>query len=291
VEAGHVALFQRAVGAGEPDFARLTRGSTVPALTFLQVADHFDPEFQRRPRHGQPWFGSGATSSGAEAASDEQQGLFHTDQLFNYTRHPRIGESLTTRRLEARRWTRQGRRGGALEFIERVTEFRDANGAEVVRSAWRDVRTERRHSEVTESQSQQPEEPVKPPMGATHMLLAENITRTQLVMYAGASGDFHPLHHDEPYVKDRGYPSVFVPGMLSMAMTGRALLEHTPIEAVREFGGRFHAQLWPGDSLHAWTTETKPVESGARRFEITAIDQNGRLILSAHALAEAQAAT
>ena len=289
VEAGHVALFLRAIGAGELPLAELTAGRDVPALTFAQAADHFDPAFERRPRHGEPWFGSGATPSGAALTSEEQQGLFHTDQLFHYQRPLRVGETLSVRRLEPRRWKKQGRRGGALEFIERVTELCDASGSRVVRALWRDVRTERGHAEVTGSQQRRPEESLEAPQGAAHCVLAECITRTQLVMYAGAAGDFHPLHHDEPHAQSRGYPGVFVPGMLSMAMVGRALLERVPVSAVREFGGRFHAQLWPGDALHAYTREAA-AEPGTRRLETTALDQNGRRIFSGHALVEMDAA-
>ena len=48
-------------------------------------------------------------------------------------------------------------------------------------------------------------------------LVVENLSRTQLVMYSGASGDYNPLHTDEIYTTEvAGYPSVFAHGMLSM---------------------------------------------------------------------------
>ena len=57
-------------------------------------------------------------------------------------------------------------------------------------------------------------------------LLTDNLTRTQIVMYAGASGDYNPLHSDEIYTTQvAGYPSVFAHGMLTMGMTGRALTD------------------------------------------------------------------
>ena len=40
------------------------------------------------------------------------------------------------------------------------------------------------------------------------------MTRTDFVRYTGASGDFHPLHHDETYARDAGLPSVFAMGLL-----------------------------------------------------------------------------
>ena len=54
--------------------------------------------------------------------------------------------------------------------------------------------------------------------------VCENLSRTQIVMYAGSSGDYNPLHTDEIYTKEiAGYPSVFAHGMLSMGMTGKML--------------------------------------------------------------------
>ena len=56
-------------------------------------------------------------------------------------------------------------------------------------------------------------------VGDTHTeCLVEDLKRTQIVMYAGASGDYNPVHTDELYTKEiAGYPSVFAHGMLTMA--------------------------------------------------------------------------
>jgi len=54
--------------------------------------------------------------------------------------------------------------------------------------------------------------------------VVENLSRTQIVMYAGVSGDYNPLHTDEVYtVQAAGYKSVFAHGMLTMGLTGKAL--------------------------------------------------------------------
>ena len=57
-------------------------------------------------------------------------------------------------------------------------------------------------------------------------VVAENLSRTQIVQYAGASGDYNPLHTDEVFATQvAGYPSVFAHGMLTMGMTGRMLTD------------------------------------------------------------------
>ena len=65
-------------------------------------------------------------------------------------------------------------------------------------------------------------------VGDTHQgVLVEDLKRTQLVMYAGASGDYNPLHTDEPYTREAaGYPGVFAHGMLTMGMTGRVVTSY-----------------------------------------------------------------
>ena len=82
--------------------------------------------------------------------------------------------------------------------------------------------------------------------------LVDDLKRTQLVQYAGASGDYNPLHSDEPHAREiGGYPGVFAHGMLTMAMTGTLVSDVFGIERVTCFGGRFKAQVWPGDTLIA----------------------------------------
>src|ERR671938_225639 len=65
-------------------------------------------------------------------------------------------------------------------------------------------------------------------VGDTHSeQVVDNLTRTQIVQYAGASGDYNPIHTDEVFTtKVAGYPSVFAHGMLTMGMTGKMLTNY-----------------------------------------------------------------
>ena len=89
-------------------------------------------------------------------------------------------------------------------------------------------------------------------------VVLDNISRTQIVMYAGASGDYNPLHSDEVYVTQvAGYPTVFAHGMLSMGATGKVLTDWVGNGMLKNYGVRFVNQVWPGDSL----TTTATVEA------------------------------
>src|SRR5580698_8680202 len=76
----------------------------------------------------------------------------------------------------------------------------------------------------------------------THVL-----TRTDLVKYAGASGDFNPMHHDEVKAKEAGQPSVFGHGMFSMGFLGSAITDYVGVGNVTSYKVRFAKQTWPED--------------------------------------------
>jgi len=75
------------------------------------------------------------------------------------------------------------------------------------------------------------------------------LTRTNFVRYAGASGDFNPMHHDDTIATQVGNPSVFGHGMLTAGLLARLLKDWFGPEALRKFQMRFSKQVWPGDTL------------------------------------------
>jgi acyl dehydratase len=85
------------------------------------------------------------------------------------------------------------------------------------------------------------------------------LNRTDLVMYAGASGDYNPMHHDEVKAVAAGQPSVFGHGMFSMGFLGTAITDYVGIGHVRRFQVRFAKQTWPDEEL-----STKIVVTGIR---------------------------
>lgn len=127
-------------------------------------------------------------------------------------------------------------------------------------------------------------------VGQEHeVLLVENLTRTQIVQYAGASGDFNPIHHDEHFAtKMAGYPSVFAHGMLTMGLTGRLLTDWLGDGVLRSFGVRFVRQVWPGDTLtaHGRILEVEADGDGClATIEVSTRNQKGEEVVAGTATA------
>ncbi len=115
--------------------------------------------------------------------------------------------------------------------------------------------------------------------------LVEDLKRTQIVMYAGASGDYNPVHTDERYTKEiAGYPSVFAHGMLTMGMTGRVITNYVGDGRLTKYGVRFTSQVWPGDTLNA-TATVEEVSDGIVKLKVETTNQDGTVILSGYATA------
>jgi acyl dehydratase len=132
--------------------------------------------------------------------------------------------------------------------------------------------------------------PAEAPIGALfEEVVVDNLTRTQIVQYAGASGDFNPLHTDEVFVTQvAGFPTVFAHGMLTMGMTGRMLTDTVGDGNLVRFGGRFRAQVWPGDTL---TARAEVVDSSNADGEwlvelaVSTTNQDGVEVFAGHATA------
>ncbi len=124
-------------------------------------------------------------------------------------------------------------------------------------------------------------------------VVLDNISRTQIVMYAGASGDYNPLHSDEVYVTQvAGYPSVFAHGMLSMGSTGRILTDWVGNGRLTNYGVRFVNQVWPGDTLTATATVEAIREVDGQRladFAVTTVNQDGKPVVTGSATARIDA--
>jgi acyl dehydratase len=125
-------------------------------------------------------------------------------------------------------------------------------------------------------------------VGDTHTArLVEDLKRTQIVQYAGASGDYNPLHTDEIFTtKVAGYPSVFAHGMLTMGMTGKMLTDYVGDGRLTKYGVRFTNQVWPGDTLDSTATVTEIKDEGGQKIvvlNVTTKNQDGVDVVTGYA--------
>lgn len=103
--------------------------------------------------------------------------------------------------------------------------------------------------------------------GSWERVLTTNLSRAQIAQYAGASGDFNPIHVDEPYATEVArLPSVIAPGMLTLAMTLDAIGRVFGEDSIVEVHARFVSPVFPGDELVARFENAEPeLLSGATR--------------------------
>jgi acyl dehydratase len=108
------------------------------------------------------------------------------------------------------------------------------------------------------------------------------ITRTDIVRYAGASGDFNPIHHDETFATGAGFPTVFSIGMYQAALLATFATDWLGADTIRRYTVRFQEQVWPGDELTCTGTVTK-VEDGLVEVDLTCTRQTGGVAISGSA--------
>jgi len=121
-------------------------------------------------------------------------------------------------------------------------------------------------------------------------LVVENLTRTNFVRYAGVSGDFNPMHHDDTTATSVGNPSVFGHGMLTAGLMARVVKDWFGPEALRRYQVRFSKQVWPGDTLTFTAVVTDKREENGEKLvdlECKATNQDGVEVLVGSATAAA----
>lgn len=113
-----------------------------------------------------------------------------------------------------------------------------------------------------------------------------DVNRTHFVKYAGASGDFNPIHHDQVYAEGAGLDTVFGIGMWTAGVLSRVPAGWFGPESIKRYQVRFMTRLWPGDSIHCSGKVTKVYEEqGVPHADLilTASNQKGELLISGEA--------
>jgi len=114
------------------------------------------------------------------------------------------------------------------------------------------------------------------------------ITRITIAKYAGAGGDFNPVHVDEEFARSAGMPSVFAHGLFSAGIVAQYVAHWVGQPNVRQFGVRFTGQVWPDDVLTLAGRVERVEESDGERLAhlaVTATRQTGDVVVKATAVA------
>src|SRR5260370_41934931 len=94
----------------------------------------------------------------------------------------------------------------------------------------------------------------------------DNVSRHDFVRYAGASGDFVPLHYDQTFVEMAGIPTVFGQGMFTAGLLSKCVTDYVGAGQVRNFKVRFATRVWPGDTLTCSGKITNKTEVGGEKI-------------------------
>jgi acyl dehydratase len=109
-------------------------------------------------------------------------------------------------------------------------------------------------------------------------LVKSPMTHLRLVRYAGASGDFNPLHTDPKVGEEIGTGGIIAHGMLIMGFVGQLLSDYAGPGALRKFGVRFKGMTHLDDEITCTGTITEKYEvdgEGRIAGKVQAVDQNG----------------
>ncbi|MFJ4291838.1 MaoC family dehydratase [Cupriavidus sp. NPDC089707] len=113
------------------------------------------------------------------------------------------------------------------------------------------------------------------------------VDRRMLALFAGASGDHHPIHIDLDYARRAGMPDVFAHGMLGMAWLGRLLTGWAPQAQLRRFDARFQGITHLGNAIRCSGRVVEKLEvNGERcvRIAVQSANQFGQTKIAGEAL-------
>src|SRR6478752_3071199 len=114
---------------------------------------------------------------------------------------------------------------------------------------------------------------------------SHKLTRTDLVMYAGASGDFNPMHHDEIAAQQAGLPSVFGHGMFTAGLLATAVTNYVGVGNLKSYRVRFTKQTWPGETLTTTVTVREKRPGNEVVLDCSVVNDRGETKIQGEAVA------
>jgi acyl dehydratase len=121
--------------------------------------------------------------------------------------------------------------------------------------------------------------------GESGPAISHTLTRTDLVMYAGASGDFNPMHHDEVAAQQAGLPSVFGHGMFTAGLLATAVTNYVGIGNLKSYRVRFTKQTWPGEVLTTNVTVREKRAGNEVVLDCSVVNEQGETKIQGEAVA------
>ncbi|MBU1670235.1 MAG: MaoC family dehydratase N-terminal domain-containing protein [Actinobacteria bacterium] len=109
--------------------------------------------------------------------------------------------------------------------------------------------------------------------------LSLEVTRTHIVKYAGAGGDFNPIHTDEAFAKAVGLPSVFAMGLMQGGYLARMLTDWLGVGNLKRYKIRFTGQVWPGETITCRGRITRRRSADGENLvdcELAVVNQDGQ---------------
>ena len=239
----------------------------------------------------------------------------HGEQSYEFERPVYVGDTLYADVTLTDVYQREGSAGGEMTFAEFEFEYVDADGDLVFTERQTVIETGRSIDDSSDGTGGDAEdgEPARTAgtgreeMGVTDAyrtpltgdrvalgdeaspVVVKNLERRDFVKYAGASGDFNPIHYDEPYATAAGNESVFAQGMLTAGFAAHAVADWLGLANVRTYTVRFQARVFPGDTVTASGVVTdveRTDETTVVVADLAVTNQDGTEVLSGSATAE-----
>jgi acyl dehydratase len=111
----------------------------------------------------------------------------------------------------------------------------------------------------------------------------EPVSRIDLIKYAGASGDFNPIHTIDEEAKKAGLPGIIAHGMWTMGNLAKLFTPYFEEGFVKDYSIRFKGMVFLNDVITLKAT-LKEVDEQNLRFQVQAVNQNGNEVLKGEVL-------
>ena len=113
------------------------------------------------------------------------------------------------------------------------------------------------------------------------------VTRTHIIKYVGAGGDFQPIHHDEPFAVSSGLPSIFANGLMHGGMLAKVVTDWAGYGVLKQYKIRFTGIVWPGDTLSFSGHVSHKKQENNQNLAVCSlkvVNQNGDAVIAGEAL-------